>query len=83
MNIIKFVLCYYHLIPDDMIRKFALCFQFGGLGTLDQHGFARNRFWAIDDDPPPFPTNTLSKAFVDLILKPTEEDTKIWPHRYL
>jgi len=66
-----------------MIRKFALCFQFGGLGTLDQHGFARNRFWAIDDDPPPFPTNTLSKAFVDLILKPSEEDTKIWPHRYL
>jgi len=62
--------------------KIVLCFQFGGLGTLEQHGFARNRLWAIDDDPPPFPTNTLSKAFVDLILKPSEEDSKNWPHWY-
>ncbi|RYR13899.1 hypothetical protein Ahy_B04g070652 isoform G [Arachis hypogaea] len=56
--------------------------QFASHGTLDQHGFARNRFWAVDEDPPPFPTNTLNKAFVDLILKPSEEDTKIWPHSF-
>ncbi|KAL2970713.1 hypothetical protein AAZX31_15G155500 [Glycine max] len=69
--------------PKAIRGGIPLCFpQFGGLGTLDQHGFARNRFWAIDDDPPPFPTNTLSKAFVDLILKPSEEDTKIWPHSF-
>ncbi|XP_052732101.1 putative glucose-6-phosphate 1-epimerase isoform X1 [Vigna angularis] len=70
--------------PPKAIRGgIPICFpQFGGLGTLDQHGFARNRLWSIDDDPPPFPTNTLSKAFVDLILKTSEEDSKNWPHRY-
>nr|ACU19687.1 unknown [Glycine max] len=56
--------------PKAIRGGIPLCFpQFGGLGTLDQHGFARNRFWAIDDDPPPFPTNTLSKAiFVHLCI---------------
>lgn len=55
--------------------------QFSNLGSLDAHGFARNRFWSIDPDPSPFPTNTSNKVFVDLILKPTEEDIKTWPHR--
>ncbi|KAK7329249.1 hypothetical protein VNO77_23401 [Canavalia gladiata] len=70
--------------PPKAIRGgIPICFpQFGSLGTLDGHGFARNRFWTVDDDPPPFPTNTLSKAFVDLILKPSEEDLKIWPHSF-
>ncbi|RYR30239.1 hypothetical protein Ahy_B01g055053 [Arachis hypogaea] len=54
--------------------------KFSCHGNLDQHGFARNRFWAIDDHPPPFPTNNSIKAFVDLILKPSEEEMKIWPH---
>ncbi|XP_043812150.1 putative glucose-6-phosphate 1-epimerase isoform X2 [Manihot esculenta] len=53
-----------------------------GIGALERHGFARNRFWSIDNDPPPFPTNTSNKAFIDLILKHSEEDAKIWPHRY-
>ncbi|KAM5578441.1 hypothetical protein ABKV19_008646 [Rosa sericea] len=56
--------------------------QFGNLGSLEQHGFARNRFWSIDQDPPPHPTNRGNKAFIDLILKPSEEDSKIWPHKY-
>ncbi|QCE13435.1 putative glucose-6-phosphate 1-epimerase isoform X2 [Vigna unguiculata] len=70
--------------PPKAIRGgIPICFpQFGGLGTLDQHGFARNRLWSVDDDPPPFPTNTLSKAFVDLILKTSEEDSKNWPHSF-
>ncbi|MED6145061.1 hypothetical protein PIB30_021567 [Stylosanthes scabra] len=70
--------------PPKAIRGgIPICFpQFAGHGTLDQHGFARNRFWAVDEDPPPFPTNTLNKAFVDLILKPSEEDMKIWPHSF-
>ncbi|KAJ4837576.1 hypothetical protein Tsubulata_014335 [Turnera subulata] len=60
-----------------------LCFpQFRNHGSLEQHGFARNRFWVIDDDPPPFPSNSVSKAYVDLILKNSEGDGKIWPHRY-
>ncbi|CAN0843481.1 Putative glucose-6-phosphate 1-epimerase [Linum grandiflorum] len=56
--------------------------QFGTHGSLEQHGFARNTVWTIDKDPPPFPTVTCNKAFVDLILKPSEDDPKSWPHRY-
>ena len=55
--------------------------QFSSHGSLEAHGFARNRFWSVESDPPPFPTSSTSKAYVDLILKPTEEDLKIWPHR--
>jgi hypothetical protein len=57
--------------------------QFGTHGNLEQHGFARNRFWSIDNDPPPLPVNPAIKAFVDLILRPSEEDLKIWPHRFV
>ena len=58
-----------------------LFMQFSNLGSLDAHGFARNRVWSIDTDPSPFPTNSPNKVSVDLILKPTEEDMKTWPHR--
>ncbi|CAN1121426.1 Putative glucose-6-phosphate 1-epimerase [Linum perenne] len=54
--------------------------QFGTHGSLEQHGFARNTVWTIDKDPPPFPTASCHKAFVDLILKPSEDDPKSWPH---
>ncbi|KAG6739711.1 hypothetical protein POTOM_057325 [Populus tomentosa] len=68
--------------PPKAIRGgIPLCFpQFGSHGSLEQHGFARNKFWSIDIDPPPFPTN--SKSFIDLILKPSEEDMQKWPHSY-
>ncbi|KAJ6923433.1 glucose-6-phosphate 1-epimerase [Populus alba x Populus x berolinensis] len=68
--------------PPKAIRGgIPICFpQFGNHGSLEQHGFARNRFWSIDTDPPPFPTN--SKSFIDLILKPSEEDMQKWPHSY-
>ncbi|CAL2246321.1 unnamed protein product [Prunus armeniaca] len=69
--------------PKAIRGGIPICFpQFGSLGSLEQHGFARNRFWSIDHDPPPFPTNSGNKAFIDLILKPSEEDSKIWSHRY-
>jgi glucose-6-phosphate 1-epimerase len=55
--------------------------QFGSHGNLEQHGFARTRFWTVDSNPPPLPVNPGVKAFVDLILKPSDEDLKIWPHR--
>lgn len=32
----------------------------------------------FDKDPPPFPADISFRAFVDLILKPYEEDFKIW-----
>lgn len=57
--------------------------KFGNCGSLEQHGFARNKFWTIDDDPPPLQSNdSQGKSFVDLLLKPSEEDLKCWPHRY-
>nr|GLL20222.1 putative glucose-6-phosphate 1-epimerase [Ipomoea trifida]GMC58387.1 putative glucose-6-phosphate 1-epimerase [Ipomoea batatas]GMC64948.1 putative glucose-6-phosphate 1-epimerase [Ipomoea batatas]GMC68569.1 putative glucose-6-phosphate 1-epimerase [Ipomoea batatas]GMD25706.1 putative glucose-6-phosphate 1-epimerase [Ipomoea batatas] len=68
--------------PPKAIRGgIPICFpQFSNLGPLEQHGFARNRVWTVDKDPPPVPPN--SRAFIDLILKPSEDDLKIWPHSY-
>ncbi|KAG8086998.1 hypothetical protein GUJ93_ZPchr0010g7326 [Zizania palustris] len=70
--------------PPKAIRGgIPICFpQFGTHGNLEQHGFARNRLWVIDDNPPPLPVNPAIKAFVDLILKPSDEDLKIWPHSF-
>ncbi|XP_052155652.1 putative glucose-6-phosphate 1-epimerase [Oryza glaberrima] len=61
-----------------------ICFpQFGNSGTLEQHGFARNRIWALDEEHPPLNQNdNNSKASVDLILKPSEDDLKCWPHGF-
>jgi hypothetical protein len=42
-----------------------LLLQFGSHGNLE-HGFARNRFWTIDDNPPPSPLNSATKDFVIL-----------------
>lgn len=69
--------------PPRAIRGgIPICFpQFSNLGPLEPHGFARNRLWSIDKDPS-FPTNSSSKAFVDLILKTSDEDSKIWPYSY-
>ncbi|GJV50794.1 putative glucose-6-phosphate 1-epimerase [Tanacetum coccineum] len=48
--------------------------------TLEQHGFARNRLWTLDEDPSPLPAvNSQSNA--DLLIKSTEEDLKTWPFR--
>lgn len=55
--------------------------QFGSFGSLERHGFARNRVWSLDDSPSPLPP-AKSQSTVDLILKSTEEDLKIWPHRF-
>ncbi|CAN1165674.1 Putative glucose-6-phosphate 1-epimerase, partial [Linum perenne] len=69
--------------PKPIRGGIPICFpQFSNHGSLEAHGFARNRFWSIESDPPPFPTSSASKTHVDLILKPTEEDLKIWPHSF-
>lgn len=67
--------------PKAIRGGIPICFpQFGSHGSLEQHGFARNRVWSVDPNPPP--SNNSNKAFIDLILKPTEEDLKIWPHSF-
>lgn len=72
--------------PPKAVRGgIQICFpQFAKSGTLEQHGFARNRLWVIEKNPPPFAvrTDSAGKAFVDLLLKPSDEDLKIWPHSF-
>ncbi|MED6193348.1 hypothetical protein PIB30_018500 [Stylosanthes scabra] len=70
--------------PKAMRGGIPICFpQFGTCGSLELHGFARNRMWFIDDNPPPLPANdSIGKSFVDLLLKSSEEDMKCWPHSF-
>ncbi|RZC00647.1 putative glucose-6-phosphate 1-epimerase, partial [Glycine soja] len=69
--------------PKSIRGGIPICFpQFSNHGSLEHHGFARNKFWTLDPNPPPFPTNSTNKAFIDLILKHSEDDKKNWPHRY-
>ncbi|KAL0848582.1 hypothetical protein Bca101_021829 [Brassica carinata] len=43
----------------------------------------RNKIWVIDENPPPLHSSeSLGKSFVDLLLKPSEEDLKQWPHSF-
>ncbi|EOA16987.1 hypothetical protein CARUB_v10005219mg [Capsella rubella] len=56
--------------------------QYSNTGPLPSHGFARQRFWEIDANPPPLPSSSSSHAFVDLILRSSDDDLKIWPHKF-
>ncbi|XP_010261475.1 PREDICTED: putative glucose-6-phosphate 1-epimerase [Nelumbo nucifera] len=70
--------------PKAMRGGIPICFpQFGNCGSLEQHGFARNKIWAFDDNPSPLHFNdSKGKSSIDLILKPSEEDLKCWPHSF-
>jgi len=69
--------------PPKAIRGgIPICFpQFGSFGSLEQHGFARNRLWAIDTCPSPLPAAN-NTSTIDLILNPTDEDLKIWSRSF-
>ena len=55
--------------------------QYANTGPLPSHGFVRQRFWEIDTNPPQLPSNSYYKAWVDLILRSSQDDLKIWPHK--
>ncbi|KAL9683712.1 hypothetical protein QQ045_015540 [Rhodiola kirilowii] len=61
-----------------------ICFpQFENCASPELQGFARYKLWRIDDNPPPLKRNKChGKCFVDLLLKPSEDDLKCWPHRF-
>ncbi|CAA7060306.1 unnamed protein product [Microthlaspi erraticum] len=56
--------------------------QYSNTGPLPSHGFVRQRFWEIDANPPQIPSNSYYLSFVDLILRSSQEDMKIWPHKF-
>ncbi|XP_050203397.1 putative glucose-6-phosphate 1-epimerase [Mercurialis annua] len=70
--------------PKAMRGGIPICFpQFGNCGSLEQHGFAKNKIWIIDENPPPLlPNDSHGKSFVDLLLKSSEEDLKSWPNSF-
>ncbi|VFQ67995.1 unnamed protein product [Cuscuta campestris] len=72
--------------PPKAIRGgIPICFpQFGNCGSLEDHGFARNRMWVIDDtNPPPLQSNDSNgKTFIDLLFKLSKDDLKVWPHGF-
>jgi glucose-6-phosphate 1-epimerase len=50
---------------------------------LEQHGFARNKIWIVDEEAPPLTNgDNNNKASVDLLLKLSDDDLKFWPHWY-
>lgn len=77
-----FFFCFaFRVVEIEKSFHYFCLLQFGNLGSLEQHGFARNRLWSLDNDPSPLPPAN-NQSSVDLILKSTEEDLKTWPRRY-
>ncbi|XP_020575061.1 putative glucose-6-phosphate 1-epimerase [Phalaenopsis equestris] len=67
------------LKPPKAIRGgIPIFFPQFGLGSLEQHGFARNRLWAMDSCASPLPPPK-NHSTIDLVLKSQEEDMKTLP----
>ncbi|KAF7801611.1 putative glucose-6-phosphate 1-epimerase isoform X1 [Senna tora] len=68
--------------PKAIRGGISVCFpQFGNVGSLEQQGISRNRLWTLDMDPSPLPPSD-NHSSLDLILKSTREDLKIWPRSF-
>ncbi|KMZ60816.1 putative Aldose 1-epimerase [Zostera marina] len=72
------------VITGGMSISFPQCSASGSCGSLAQHNLVRNRLWELDDSCPSLPLmhNLEKYSSVDLVLRSTEEDLKIWPHRF-
>ena len=79
----KLFFFFIQLISFTFVMESASYLQFSDFGSLEKHGFARNRMWSIHTNPLPSTTNSPSRVAIDLILKPSKEDLKIFPHRYI
>lgn len=64
----------------DVFCLYAL--QLGTSGASEKQGSSRNKLWSLDNCPLHL-VPTGSPSSVDLILKPTENGTIIWPCRYI
>ena len=52
--------------------------QFSDFGSLDQHGFARNKEWELVKGG----ADNSGGAFVELALRDSEETRAVWPQRF-
>ncbi|BAU00619.1 hypothetical protein VIGAN_10222800 [Vigna angularis var. angularis] len=68
--------------PPKAVRGgIPICFpEFKNRETGENHGFARNRIWVIEENPPHLSGDFKAKVYVDLLLKSSKEDARIWPH---
>ncbi|KAI9092282.1 hypothetical protein K1719_027782 [Acacia pycnantha] len=69
-------------IPPKPIRGgIQLCFPEFTIQNNERFGFARNKLWSVDHSPE-LATNSTHKASIDLILKHSEEERWIFPHKF-
>ncbi|XP_054782027.1 uncharacterized protein LOC129289273 [Prosopis cineraria] len=69
--------------PSKPIRGgIQMCFPEFTFRNVERYGFARTRFWTVDPSPPPLPNERTRRAFIDLILKYSDEDRFVFPHKY-
>lgn len=61
-----------------------VCFpQLGASASLEANGLTRSRGWTIDKDPPPLKQKDYQEiSYIDLLLKPSENDLIRWPHSF-
>lgn len=59
-----------------------LLLQFGNFGAFGHYGSSSSKMWSLDNYLMHL-VPTSSQSSVDLISKPSENDVKMWPSRYV